>query len=221
MGYLQELAGPLVPERRRSRRSRVTCPATLLTLAGEFEGELWDLSETGARLAAPDLPVRGTRAMLQWRDQKHACTVKWTDASMCGLEFEEPISEMVVSECARLLGTKEEPIAEVTNIPLGKRRSSRTSQAAEREHGRFVRTTTLVIGKPKRGANSLDPAFLSASEEMFFWGSPLAHIVAFRALKAGQTLDRHARPGFSIFDDLQREFGTGNSLKMPPPDPGS
>jgi hypothetical protein len=221
MGYLQELAGPLVQERRRSRRSRVTCPATLLTLTGEFEGELWDLSETGARLAAPDLPVRSTRAMLQWRDQKHACTVIWTDGSICGLEFEEPIGELVVSECARLLCTKEEPIAEVANIPLGKRRSSHTSQAIERELGRLVRTTTLVIGKPKRGANSLDPAFLSASEEMFFWGSPLAHIVAFRELKAGQTIDRLARPGFSIFDDLQREFGTGNSVEMPSPDLGS
>lgn len=159
--------------------------------------------------------------MLQWRDQKHACTVIWTDASMCGLEFEEPISEMVVAECARLLGTKEELIAEVSNIPLGKRRSSHPNHAVVREHGRFVRTTTLVIRKPKRGANSLDPAFLSASEEMFFWGSPLAHIVAFRELKAGQTVDRHARPGFSIFDDLQREFGTGNPVEMPSPDPGS
>ena len=159
--------------------------------------------------------------MLQWRDQKHACTVMWTDTSMCGLEFEEPISEMVVAECARLLGTKEEPIAEVSNIPLGKRRSSHTSQAAERERGRFLRTTTLVIGMPKRGANSLDPTFLSASEEMFFWGSPLAHIVAFRELKAGQTSDRDARPGFSIFGDLQREFATGNSVEMPSPDHGS
>ena len=140
---------------------------------------------------------------------------------MCGLEFEEPISEMVVAECARLLGTKEEPIAEVSNIPLGKRRSSHTSQAAKRERGCFLRTTTLVIGMPKRGANSLDPTFSSASEEMFFWGSPLAHIVDFRELKAGQTSDRDARPGFSIFGDLQREFATGNSVEMPSPDHGS
>jgi hypothetical protein len=204
MGYLQELAGPMVQERRRSRRSRVTCPATVFTLTGEFQGQLWDLSETGARLEAPELPARGSRAMLKWRDQKHACTVAWTDAPMCGLEFEEPIGGIVVSECARLLGTKEEPIAELTNIPLGRRRSSQANLPAEPERDQFVRTTTLVIGKPKRGANSLDPAFLSPSEEMFFWGSPLAHIVAFRDFKAAQTVDRDVRPGFSIFDDLHR-----------------
>ena len=204
MGYLQELAGPLVQERRRSRRSRVTCPATLVTLTGEFQGALWDLSETGARLEAPELPERGSRAMLKWRDQKHACTVVWTDASMCGLEFEEPIGGMVVSECTRLLGTKEEPIAELSNIPLGRRRSFQASLPAEREQDRFVRTTTVVIGKRERGANPLDPAFLSPSEEMFFWGSPLAHIVAFREFKAAQTVDRDVRPGFSIFNDLQR-----------------
>ena len=141
--------------------------------------------------------------MLKWRDQKHACTVVWTDAAMCGLEFEEPISEMVVSECARLLGTKEEPIAELSNIPLGRRRSSQASMPVESERDRLVRTTTLVIAKPKRGANSLDPALLSPSEEMFFWGSPLAHVVAFREFEAAQTVYRDVRPGFSIFDDLQ------------------
>ena len=73
----------------------------------------------------------------------------------------------------------------------------------ESERDRLVRTTTLVIAKPKRGANSLDPALLSPSEEMFFWGSPLAHVVAFREFEAAQTVDRDVRPGFSIFDDLQ------------------
>ncbi len=115
MGYLQEFVGPLVQERRRSRRARVTCPATLFTLTGEFQGALWDMSVTGARFEAPELPGSGARAMLRWRDQKHACTVVWTDAPLCGLEFEEPINEMLVLECARLLGTKEEPIAELSN----------------------------------------------------------------------------------------------------------
>jgi hypothetical protein len=124
--------------------------------------------------------------MLKWRDQKRACTVVWTDASMCGVEFEEPIERMVVSECARLLGTKEEPIAELAKIPLGKRRPSQASLPAERELHHLGPTTTIVIGETGRVLRSLNPAFLSPSEEMFFWGSPLAHIVAFRDFRATQ-----------------------------------
>ena len=205
MGDIPDIAGPCRHERRRSRRLRVTCPATLCTLTGEFAGQLWDLSETGARFEGTKLPERDSKALLTWRDQKHACTVVWIHASMCGLEFEEPVSGAIVSECTRLLGTKEEPIAELSNIPLGKRRSAPADLPAFHAGNQLVRTTIVFLGKPKRGSILRSCPFLSPEEEMFFWGAPLAHLVAYQDFNSARAPDVDVRPGFTIFDKMHDE----------------
>ena len=69
--------GPFLIERRKSRRSRATCVASLETPAGESFGQLWDLSETGARVEMASPPQPGTAALLKWASEKVACEVIW------------------------------------------------------------------------------------------------------------------------------------------------
>jgi len=116
--------GPFLIERRRSRRSRATCGASLETPDGEVFGQLWDLSETGARVQTADLPKDGTTALLKWGSERVACRVIWTRDDMCGLAFDTPIDRAVMAETGRLIGVPQHPGASMANIPLGRRRSA-------------------------------------------------------------------------------------------------
>ena len=116
--------GPLLIERRRSRRSRATCGASLETPDGEIFGQLWDLSETGARVQTTYPPVEGTSALLKWGSEKVECEVIWARDDMCGLAFESPIDRAVVSTTGRLIGVAEHSGASMANIPLGRKRSA-------------------------------------------------------------------------------------------------
>ena len=116
--------GPFLIERRKSRRSRATCVASLETPAGESFGQLWDLSETGARVQMAGPPQPGTPAVLKWASEKAACEVIWVQDDMCGLGFENAIDRGVVSATARIIGGPEQPGASLENIPIGRKRSA-------------------------------------------------------------------------------------------------
>ena len=187
MGMFQPDNGPFVIERRTARRSRATCAASLRTLSGEIFGQLWDLSETGARISIAGAPARGESALLKWLTEQVMCRVVWTEGDMCGLAFENPIPSAVVSETARLLGIVEHPTAAMGNIPVGRRRSAPGGTAAQSE--------TTAQPEPCHPVNLLashampevaapaagKPQPLTAEEEMFLYGSPLAHVLAFEA----------------------------------------
>ena len=180
MGMFQPDNGPFVIERRTARRSRATCGASLRTLSGEVFGQLWDLSETGARITVASAPERGESALLKWGTEQVMCRVVWTEGDMCGLSFENPIASAVVSETARLLGIVEHPTAAISNIPVGRRRSAAGADA-QPERGPPV---NLLASHTPPEVSALPAAKsqpLTAEEEMFLYGSPLAHVLAYEA----------------------------------------
>jgi hypothetical protein len=124
MGMFRPEIGPFLIERRRRTRSRATCAASIETPAGELFGQLWDLSETGARVQTADPPGEGTVARLKWASEKVACQVVWARDDMCGLGFESPINREVVSATTRVIGGSAQPAASLANIPLGRKRSA-------------------------------------------------------------------------------------------------
>jgi hypothetical protein len=131
MGYFDPYKGPFLIERRAARRTRATCAASLRTLTRESIGHLWDLSETGARVAVDNPPEVGESAVLKWATEKVMCRVVWIDRDMCGLSFDSPIDPDIVASSARLIGIVEQPIAAVGNIPVGRKRSAIGTPPAE------------------------------------------------------------------------------------------
>jgi hypothetical protein len=171
--------GPFVIERRAARRSRATCGASLRTLSGEIFGQLWDLSETGARISIASAPERGESALLKWGTEQVMCRIVWTEGDMCGLSFENPIDPAIVSATARWLGIVEHPTAALGNIPVGRRRSAPGAAQAEFAPPATLLASHSVPEAPRPPAEKLEP--LTAEEEMFLYGSPLAHVLAFEA----------------------------------------
>jgi len=111
-------------ERRRTRRSRATCGAILETPDGEISGQLWDLSETGARVQTTYPPEQGTQALLKWGSERAECEIIWARDDMCGVEFDSPIDRTVVSATGRIIGLPEPVGASLAKIPLGQKRSA-------------------------------------------------------------------------------------------------
>ena len=170
-------------ERRAARRVRTSCPASLRTLTGQDTGQLLDLSTSGARVQLADPPGSGTAAHLLWGTHLAACTVVWAADGACGVVFETALDEAVVLETAQLSRVVEQPIAVVRNIALGRKRSSRTARepmlTAPEEHG--SRTWSVPLSKPQGSPGSRRRAPMTAAEEMFFFGAPLAHILAYES----------------------------------------
>ena len=109
-----------VAERRGAARSRVAGEARLQTPGGDWQGLLWDLSESGARIQVENPPSVGATALLKWEANEWMCKVVWTIGDMCGVAFERKIAVAAVrSAPAERTG----PRASLDNIPLGQRRS--------------------------------------------------------------------------------------------------
>ena len=160
-------------DRRNSRRVRVTCPAVLETLTGDCTGQLWDMSEGGARLRLPLPPQIGATARLRWEGRMEVCTVVWSDGDMCGIAFERQIPEEVVTAAAELSREVELPIARVGNIAPGRKRSAGLMRGPSEETNN--RGEVIPLPRPARNARPM-----AASLEMFLYGAPLAHVVAFQ-----------------------------------------
>lgn len=110
-------------ERRASRRVRVTCDASLLTMTTQTAGSLTDISEAGARFEAGDSPGAGATALLRWGGHEAVCTIVWSEGGACGLSFSRPLTADVVAQTAAMDRVIDLPIASVSNITQGRRRS--------------------------------------------------------------------------------------------------
>jgi hypothetical protein len=110
-------------ERRIATRSRVSCPVQLQLPSGKRTGCMLDLSERGARVQIDNPPGVGASVVLEWMCYDTICKVAWASGDMCGLMFEKPISPAIVLEAQQLREEFSGPVAEVSNIPLGRKRS--------------------------------------------------------------------------------------------------
>ena len=147
MGFFEPYKGPFQIERRAARRTRATCAASVRTLTSESFGHLWDLSETGARVSLDNPPQAGESALLKWGPEKVMCSVVWTDRDMCGLSFDHPIDPAVVESSGRMIGIIEQPVAEVGNIPVGRKRSAPGATTEDQQRPNLLATRSF---KPSR-----------------------------------------------------------------------
>lgn len=111
-------------ERRASRRVEVTCAATIQTITMECAGHLVDISQAGARLRVEDAPRVGSTAILRWAGHEVGCTVVWVEGADCGVSFARPVAAEVVAQTSQINRVIDLPIASVSNIAQGQKRSA-------------------------------------------------------------------------------------------------
>ena len=196
MGLFRPDAGPYLLERRAARRWRATCAAALETLTGESLGQLWDISETGARLKFDAPPPPGSAAILKWCEHKVRCSVVWATEDMCGVVFEDSLDSAQVSATTRLIGEVRLPVAAVRNIPMGRKRSDCHGDLGRLSPALDVGPSELVVALPRRhGLQETAPSgSLTAGEEMFFFGSPLAHVLSYELYLQSSIQDLASSP---------------------------
>jgi hypothetical protein len=130
----------------------------------------------------PHPPQAGATALLKWEAQEAECTVVWTTEDTCGLAFQRPIDDSIVVATASLTRVIEEPIAALHNIPLGRKRSAQVApETAPRAEPAKNSSWLIQLPRPRSSPGSKEQASVTAAEEMFFFGSPLAHILAYEA----------------------------------------
>jgi len=105
-------------------RAGMEVPAVLKLVTSEREGQLVNLTESGASIRVANAPPIGTTALLRWDGYEAFCRVVWCASGTCGLAFERPIPGGIV---LRTTGRREArgPAAGLGNIPQGQRRQSR------------------------------------------------------------------------------------------------
>lgn len=168
--------------RQRSVSSAEGSGARLITPGSYRPVVLLETSRTGARVSLPTPPSPGTTALLRWNGQERLCTVTRCEGSECEIEFEQD----------KLLTKIEDP-DERGNRSCG----SGMIYGGEARFGRGMakfrsmcnvaarptRTQgswSLLLSKPssKRGST----AHFNTAEEMFFWGSPVAHVLDYQEI---------------------------------------
>ena len=79
-------------DRRRTRRIKVECPATLKVQLRFYFGKLCDLSPTGARVETRGTLKKTGDAMLALPDLPPLpASIRWVNGRECGVEFKEQI----------------------------------------------------------------------------------------------------------------------------------
>lgn len=173
-----QLVAPL--DRCGAPRQRVDCPVRLVTTASDRCGRLWDLSRSGARVQVDKPPPAGTTAILRWLARERFCTVVWSIEGMCGLAFDDPLDWSVVSESiARMQENRAR--ASIPRIMPGQKRSH--VAAAEAESVVPGRCWYLQIDNARQRGPFFAAEAMTTAEQVFFLGSPLAHVLAYEALR--------------------------------------
>ncbi len=88
--------------RRGRSRLRTRLPARLITVNGQHEALLADISLTGAQVLVVNRrgiaePLRqGQDAVLQWNGFEAFGTIAWAESDQCGIAFEDMLSPQTV-----------------------------------------------------------------------------------------------------------------------------
>ena len=168
-------------ERRAFDRVRVDCPARLETAGSYRSVHLCDLSLSGARLLLNDPPAEGTTALLRWQTHESLCTIVWASDVACGVAFHSLLAQRAIAEASAAYNEASvRPVAGITKIEFGKSRRARRLGAGPVQQIANGGTPGWSIVLPRK-PNGLRPGSMTVVEEMFFFGSPVAHIVQYRA----------------------------------------
>ncbi|MEO8547858.1 MAG: PilZ domain-containing protein [Sphingomicrobium sp.] len=82
---------PELRGRRSEPRAYILLPASVEALGGRNSVSLLDVSRTGARLEAADLPAVGKDIILKCGVIDTLGTVVWSICGRCGVHFDEPL----------------------------------------------------------------------------------------------------------------------------------
>ena len=85
--------------RRKTPRTRAPLLGVLSTVANDFRVGLVNLSTTGARVTAPELPAEGDDVIFRVDKLQSFGHIVWSHDGQCGVAFEGPIA---ATEVARL-----------------------------------------------------------------------------------------------------------------------
>lgn len=150
--------------------------ARLITPGSYLMGTLRDLTSSGGRVFLNNPPKPGATVLLQWSREERLCTVVDADAFSCDLTFED---ETVCDEA------RSDPTAGVqSSLVKARPRMGKRLPAALRG---AVPTTTpdgwsIVLPRPSE-SGGLGRRSLGCGEAMFFFGSPVAHVIAYLAFR--------------------------------------
>ena len=78
--------------RRRDSRLRLHLPARIITIHGNWQAQLLDLSQSGAHLEVSERLMKGGDAVLNWLQFEAFGRIVWTTATQVGMEFDELIA---------------------------------------------------------------------------------------------------------------------------------
>lgn len=85
--------GHLFGNRRRHHRIEVGQRLLLISVASRIDGELCDISQTGARVSLSSAPpLRGRDVLLRWGGHEIFGQVMWSRGNEVGVAFHKPIS---------------------------------------------------------------------------------------------------------------------------------
>lgn len=82
--------------RRKAERARVPLMIRLSTVANDYRVALVNVSCSGARLSAPDLPSEGEEVVFRADPILSFGHVVWSQDQQCGISFESPIGSAEV-----------------------------------------------------------------------------------------------------------------------------
>jgi hypothetical protein len=124
MSLFRARIGHNTSDRRASARVKLAIPARLRLTTGDREGQLVDMSQTGARITVAHLPPLGAPAILLWGEHEVFCKIVWTEDGTCGLRFDRPLTHAIVIEATgQDHDLPELTVANRDNIPMGQKRS--------------------------------------------------------------------------------------------------
>lgn len=82
----------------RAERTRVSMPASIVTMSAYQFPDLADISRSGAKLTGPSLPPQGTKALLRVGEMEVLCRVMWVKDGQCGIRFDETVPPALLKQ---------------------------------------------------------------------------------------------------------------------------
>ena len=82
----------------RAERTRVSMPASIVTMSAYQFPDLADISRSGAQLRGPSLPPQGTKALLRVGEMEVLCRVMWVKDGQCGIRFDEAVPPAMLKQ---------------------------------------------------------------------------------------------------------------------------